>query len=120
MDAMELYLENIGDDNAPLVCAMGEEYTTAEIKKIILDTICLFGEEGGEDAEVNEKVLLRLLAFVAMEPVPEGMEELGDYDRYSCIRKLEAIRKRESTSPEERQKLFLLQYLLRGYAAKCH
>ena len=55
-----------------------------------------------------------------MEPVPEGMEELGDYDRYSCIRKLEAIRKRESTSPEERQKLFLLQYLLRGYAAKCH
>ena len=74
MDAMELYLENIGDDNAPLVCAMGEEYTTAEIKKIILDTICLLGEEGGEDAEVNEKVLLRLLAFVSMEPVPSSSQ----------------------------------------------
>ena len=131
MDAMELYLENIGEDDATLVCAMGEDYTTAEIKKILLDTVCLLGEEGAAgdtgvaadesaDPAVNEKVLLRLLAFVSMEPVPEGMEELGDYDRYACIRKLEAIRKRESTSAEERQKLFLLQYLLRGYASRCH
>ena len=120
MDEMELYLENIGEDDAPLVCAMGEDHTTAEVKKIILDLICLLGEEGGEGAEINEKVLLRLLAFVSMEPVPEGMEELGDYDRYSCIRALEAIRKRETVSPEERQKIFLVQYLLRGYASRCH
>lgn len=120
MDAMEMYPENIGEDDAPLVSAMGEEYTTGQIKKDILDLLCLLAEEGGENADVNEKVLLRLLAFVSMEPVPEGMEELGDYDRYTCIRSLEAIRKRETTSPEERQKIYRIQYLLRGYASKCH
>ena len=39
MDAMEMYPENIGEDDAPLVSAMGEEYTTGQIKKDILDLI---------------------------------------------------------------------------------
>lgn len=119
MDALELYLEHVGEDDEPLVCAMGEEFTTREVKKMILDTTCLLGEEGGENAETNEKVLLRLLAFVSMEPVPEGMEEISDRDRYTCIRALEAIRKRETTGAETKKQLFLILYLLRGYACHC-
>ncbi|MBQ6660184.1 MAG: hypothetical protein IJM57_02005 [Lachnospiraceae bacterium] len=119
MDAVELYLENIGEDDAPLLGAMGEEYTTADVKKMILDLTCLLGEEGGENAEINEKVLLRLLAFVAMEPVPDGMEEISDCDRYTCLRALDDIRKRETTSAETKKQLFLVQYLLRGYACHC-
>ena len=92
---------------------MGEEFTTGEVKKMILDLTCLLGEEGGENAELNEKVLLRLLAFIAMEPAPEGMEELSDSARYTCIRALETIRKRETTGAETKKNIFLVLYLLR-------
>ena len=120
MDALELYLENIGEDDEPLVNARGEEITTAEVKKMILDLICLLGEEGGENAEANEKVLLRLLAFISVEPAPEGMEELTDSARYTCIRALEAIRKRDTTGAETKKQIFMVLYLLRGYACHCH
>ncbi|MBR5712893.1 MAG: hypothetical protein IKX54_04785 [Lachnospiraceae bacterium] len=119
MDDLELYLENIGEDDEPLVCAMGEEFTTGEIKKMILDLICLLGEEGGENAETSERVLLRLLSFVAMEPAPAGMEEVSDQDRYACVRKLETIRKRETTGAETRRNIYLVLYLVRGYACRC-
>lgn len=120
MDEPELYLENIGEDDAPLVDIMGEEFTTGEVKKMILDLICLLGEEGGENAEANEKVLLRLLAFISVEPAPEGMEELTDSARYTCIRALEAIRKRDTTGAETKKQIFMVLYLLRGYACHCH
>lgn len=120
MDAVEMYLENIGEDEEPLLSAMGEEFTSGEVKKMILDLTCLLGEEGGENAELNEKVLLRLLAFIAMEPAPEGMEELSDSARYTCIRALETIRKRETTGAETKKNIFLVLYLLRGYACRCH
>ena len=119
MDAVELYLENIGEDDAPLLGAMGEDFSTAEVKKMILDLVCLLGEEGGENTETSEKVLLRLLSFVAMEPVPEGMDEISDCDWYACLRRLEDVRKRETTGAETRKHIFLVQYLLRGYACHC-
>ena len=33
MDEPELYLENIGEDDAPLVDIMGEEFTTADVNE---------------------------------------------------------------------------------------
>jgi len=119
LETVELYLEHIGEEEATLIDAMGEEYTTAEVKKMILDLTCLLGEEGGENAEVSQRVLLRLLAFVAMESAPEGMEELSDCDRYACIRAMEEIRRREATGPETKKQIFLISYLLRGYGCGC-
>ncbi len=121
MDSVELMVENIGEDELPLMSAMGVDYTTGEVKKMILSLVCLLAELGGDktETETNEKVLLALLAFVSMEPLPDGLEEISDCDRYSCLRALDTVRKDENTGTELKQHIFLVQYLLRGYACHC-
>lgn len=112
----ELYLENLGEDELPLVGMMGVDYTVGSVKKMIME-ICghLAETPVGEDTEVACGVLIRLLAFVALKPLPEGMEPMSDCDRWKALRVLEVLRKDEKTEPEEKQQIFLLQFLLKGY-----
>ena len=41
---MEFYPENLGDDEMPLVNAMGVDYTVGQIKKYIIDLSCFLSE----------------------------------------------------------------------------
>lgn len=113
---MELFLENIGEDEQPLVGSMGVDYTVGQIKKMILEICAHLAETPmGDDTEVACTVLMQLLAFVAMQSLPEGMEPMSDCDRWSALRVLEQLRKAEATEAEEKQQIYLIQFLLKGY-----
>lgn len=118
---MEFYPENLGDDEMPLVNAMGVDYTVGKIKKFILDLSCFISETPTfEDSATLLAVLVRLLAFVSMEPVPQGVEPISDCDRWTALRGLEKIRKDEATSDADRQQIYILQFLLKGYDRGCN
>ena len=118
---MEFYPENLGDDEMPLVNAIGVDYTVGQIKKYILDLSCFLSETPTLDnSETILAVLVRLLAFVSMEPVPEGVEPISDCDRWLALRGLEKIRRDEMTSDADRQQIYILQFLLKGYDCGCH
>ena len=117
---MEFYPENLGEDELPLVNAMGVDYTVGQIKKYILELSCFISETPViEDRETVLAVLVRLLAFVSMEPVPEGVEPISDCDRWTALRGLEKIRKDEATADADKQQIYILQYLLKGYDRGC-
>lgn len=112
----ELYLENLGEDELPLVSMMGVDYTVGDVKKMIMEICgCLAETPIGEDTDVACEVLIRLLAFVALKPLPDGMEPMSDCDRWKALRVLDRFRKDEKTGQEEKQQAYLLQYLLKGY-----
>ena len=56
--------------------------------------------------------------FILLEPVPEGVPELSDCDRWSALRLLDRIRKQEKTSDTEKQHIYIIQFLMKGY--ECH
>ncbi len=118
---MELLLENLGEDDLPLVEAMGVGYTVARVKKIIMEQCGRLAETPtGEDDATTCGVLMQLLAFVSMTPLPEGMEPMSDCDRWTALRVLDRIRKAEMTEDKEKQELYVLQFLLKGYdCASC-
>ena len=116
---MEFYPENIGEDDLPLVCAAGVDYTCAQVKKMIAELCGFLAETPTEDSETVLAVLIRLLAFVSMEPVPEGVPELSDCDRWTALRCLEKLRKDESTADTEKQQIYIIQFLLKGYDRSC-
>ena len=113
---MELYLENIGEDDLPLVGAMGVEYTVARVKRMILERAGQLAETpAGEEDGVACAVLMKLLAFVSMQPLPDGMEPMSDCDRWTALRVLERIRKSDLMSETEKQETYILQFLLKGF-----
>jgi hypothetical protein len=113
---MELLLENLGEDELPLVEAMGVGYTVARIKKMILELCGRLAETpAGEEDGVTCNVLLQLLAFVSMKPLPDGMEPMSDCDRWTALRVLDRIRKSEITVETEKQEIYVVQFLLKGY-----
>lgn len=116
---MELFLENLGEDELPLVGAMGVEYTVKQIKHFIME-ICghLAETPCGDETETACAVLIRLLAFVAMRPLPEGMGPMSDCERWAAIRVLDALRKSEATEPAEKQQIYILTYLLKGFTCR--
>ncbi len=120
-----LCLEAIGDDESVLVVFGGEEYTTAHVRRLILETIALLGEQGqqadlgpetryGTSAEETIEVLMALLAFVTLEDVT-AFGQITDAQRYTAVRTLDIVRDRAGTGPYEKQDLGALQYLLKGY-----
>ncbi len=120
-----IYPENLGEDESVLVLYDSEEYTTGEVKKMIMECLGVLGEQGGlaelndEDrgtsVEITVGALLALLSFVTMEDI-SAMKRIDENRRYFAVRTLEALRVRGVTGVTERQELRVLQYLLKGYA----
>ena len=91
---MEFYPENLGEISLPLVGAMGVEYTVGQVRDMITELLGHLSETPeGEETGVTCTALVRLLAFILLEPVPEGVPELSECDRWSALRLLERIRK---------------------------
>lgn len=120
-----IYPESLGEDESVLVLYDSEEYTTGEVKKMIMECLGVLGEQGGlaelndEDrgtsVEITVGALMALLSFVTMEDV-SAMKRIDENRRYYAVRTLEALRVRGVTGVTERQELRVLQYLLKGYA----
>ncbi len=120
----EIYLENLGEEEQELVLYDGETYTTGEVRKLIMETLGVLGEQGGNPAlndedrgtsvDMSIRSLLGLLAFVTMEDVT-ALKRLDDNTRFFAVRTLEALRTLGISGAEERQGLRVLQYLLKGY-----
>ena len=116
---MEFYPENLGEISLPLVGAMGVEYTVGQVRDMITELLGHLSETPeGEETGVTCTALVRLLAFILLEPVPEGVPELSDCDRWSALRLLDRIRKQEKTSDTEKQHIYIIQFLMKGY--ECH
>ncbi len=118
------YPESLGMDEDVLVLYDSEEYTTGEVKKMIVESLGVLGEQGGL-AELNDEdrgtsvqmtveALLAMLSFVTMEDV-SALKRMDENKRYFAVRTLEALRVRGVTGVKERQELRVLQYLLKGY-----
>lgn len=116
---MELFLENLGEDELPLVEAMGVSFTVARIKKMILELCGRLAEKpSGEEDGITCGVLLQLLAFVSLKPLPEEAEPMSDCDRWTALRNLDRIRQADVTADAEKQEIYVLQFLLKGYECK--
>lgn len=116
---MEFYPENLGEESLPLVGAMGVEYTVGHVRDMITELLGHLSETPeGEETGVTCTALVRLLAFILLEPVPQGVEELSECDRWSALRLLDRIRKQEKTTDTEKQHIYIIQFLMKGY--ECH
>ena len=118
MDEVTLYLENVGEDDV-LVSVGDREYTTPEVVGMIAEIAGRLEDDAS--APVSRTVLAALEQFIYPPDgsVPIVAEEISDCDRFTCLRALEAMRKSENADGEFREHVFIVQYLLRGYACHC-
>ncbi|MBR6019848.1 MAG: hypothetical protein IK055_06480 [Lachnospiraceae bacterium] len=118
MDEVTLYLENVGEDD--VLVGVGErEYTTPEVVGMIAEIAGRLEDDG--NVRVSRAVLAALEQFInpPKGSAPIVAEEISDCDRFTCLRTLEAMRKSEDADEELRQHIFVISYLLRGYACHC-